>query len=70
LPDINNLPPRIRLSDCWTNRSAGKFGITPYSRKQLEKLEKAGKIRVYRLGPRSKCTDKESVLALLAREFA
>ena len=70
LPDINNLPPLVRLADCWTNRSAGKYGLTPYSRKQLESLVKAGKARVVRLGPRSNCLDKETVLALNAGAFA
>jgi hypothetical protein len=70
LPDLADLPPLIRVSDLWSNRSAGKFGLTPLSRKQIEDRIKAHNLRVVRLGPRSACLDKATVLALTSGAFA
>jgi hypothetical protein len=63
-PDNNDLPPLVRVADCYTNRSKGRFGLLPFSRRQLEDMIRAGKVRVRRLGPRTTCLTKETVLAL------
>jgi hypothetical protein len=59
----------VRVADCWTNRSKGKFGLTPFSRRQLEGLIKADKLSVIRLGPRTTCLTREAVLAINRGEF-
>ncbi len=69
LPDIGHLPPLVRVADCWTNRAAGKFGLTPLSRKQIDSLVKAGKLPVVKLSARNHCITKEHLLALTAGEL-
>lgn len=69
LPDVANLPPLVRIADCWTNRSQGKYGLTPYSRGQLEDRIRRLNIRVRRLSPRNNCLTKEDVIALQRGEL-
>jgi len=62
LPDI--IPPLVRVADCWTNRSTGRYGYTPYSRKGLTSAIRLLGIEVRRLGPRTNCITRADVLRL------
>jgi hypothetical protein len=65
-PPADNLPPLVRVADVHTNRSRGKFGLLPYSRRQLDALIKKGKVPVVKLGPRTTCLTRATVLDLIA----
>ena len=68
-PDNDNLPPLVRVADCYTNRSKGRFVCPRDSRRQLEDLIKRLNLPVKRLGPRTTCLTKETVLALQNAEL-
>lgn len=69
-PDNDDLPPLVPIAWCHTNRSAGRFGLLPYSRRQLEERIKRLNVEVRRLGPRTNCLTRETVLALQSGELA